>query len=123
MGLLLVGAVTPIRAGLVIISQVLGATVAAAVIEALLPGPLEASVSLGGGTTIIQGFFIEMLLTIQLVFTILMLAVEKHRATFVAPLGIGMSLFLAEIMYVFISVGDSLPPTHNPLWLYYRYGG
>lgn len=39
-----------------------------------------------------------MLLTAELIFTILMLAVEKHRATFVAPLGIGMALFLGHII-------------------------
>lgn len=34
----------------------------------------------------------------RLVFTILMLAVEKHRATFVAPIGIGMALFLGHFV-------------------------
>ena len=33
--------------------------------------------------------FIEMLLTPVLVFTIFMLAAEKHRATFLAPIEIG----------------------------------
>jgi aquaporin related protein len=39
-----------------------------------------------------------MILTAELIFTILMFAVEKHRATFMAPLGIGMALFLAHII-------------------------
>jgi aquaporin related protein len=95
---MLVGAVKPLRAGLVIISQILGAIAAAGVIEGIFPGPLSCSVSLSGGTTVAQGFFIEMFLTAQLVFTVFMLAVEKHRSTALAPLGIGLSLFIAELM-------------------------
>ncbi len=44
-----------------------------------------------------QGLFIEMFLTFQLVFTIFMLAAEKHKSTFLAPVGIGLSLFIAEL--------------------------
>lgn len=32
-----------------------------------------------------------------------MLAAEKHRGTFMAPLGIGLSLFIAELMLVTLS--------------------
>ena len=53
--------------------------------------------SLGAGTSITQGLFIEMFLTAELVFTIFMLAAEKHKATFIAPVGIGLSLFVAEL--------------------------
>jgi aquaporin rerated protein, other eukaryote len=38
-----------------------------------------------------------MILTAQLVFTIFMLAAEKHAGTFIAPVGIGLSLFIAEL--------------------------
>lgn len=38
-----------------------------------------------------------MFLTSQLVFTIFMLAAEKHKATFIAPVGIGLSLFIAQL--------------------------
>jgi glycerol uptake facilitator-like aquaporin len=40
-----------------------------------------------GGTSVVQGLFIEMFLTAQLVFTIFMLAAEKHKGTFIAPVG------------------------------------
>ncbi len=49
-------------------------------------------------TCLDQGLFIEIFLTAQLVLTIFMLAAEKHRATFIAPVGIGLSLFIAELM-------------------------
>lgn len=95
---MLVGAVNYVRGGLIIISQFLGAIAASAVVYGMLPGPLNVRTTLGGGTTVVQGLFIEMFLTAQLVFTIFMLAAEKHKATFIAPVGIGLSLFIAELM-------------------------
>jgi aquaporin related protein len=46
-----------------------------------------------------------MFLTALLVFTIFMLATEKHQATFIAPVGIGMALFVAELMGVYYTGG------------------
>lgn len=54
----------------------------------------------------------QMFLTAQLVFTIFMLAAEKHRATFIAPVGIGLSLFIAELMGVYYT-GGSLNPARS----------
>jgi aquaporin rerated protein, other eukaryote len=95
--LCLVGAVPLIRGVLVFFAQMLGAMAAAGVVKALFPGPLAVTTTLSGGTNKAQGVFIEMFLTAQLVLTILMLAVEKHKATFVAPLGIGLALFISEL--------------------------
>jgi aquaporin related protein len=50
-----------------------------------------------------------MFLTAQLVFTIFMLATEKHEGTFIAPLGIGLSLFVAELMGVYYTGGSVNP--------------
>lgn len=50
-----------------------------------------------------------MFLTAQLVFTIFMLATEKHSATFVAPIGIGLSLFIAELVGVYYTGGSVNP--------------
>ena len=97
LGMCLVGALPYIRGGLLFISQMLGAISSAAVVSCLFPGPLNVKTSLGGGASISQGLFIEMFLTAQLVFTIFMLAAEKNKATFIAPIGIGLSLFIAEL--------------------------
>ena len=43
-----------------------------------------------------------MFLTALLVFVILMLAAEKHNATFIAPVGIGLALFVAELAGEFL---------------------
>ena len=77
--------------------QIVGGIAAAGVVQVLFPGDLNVRTSLGGGTSVTQGLFIEMFLTFQLVFTIFMLAAEKHRGTFIAPVGIGLSLFVAEL--------------------------
>lgn len=98
--LCLIGAVTPLRMVLLTFAQILGGMSAAAIILALSPGGLNVSVALSGGTSIVQGLFIEMFVTIILVFTIIMLAAEKHRATFIAPVGIGLSLFIAHLWAV-----------------------
>lgn len=84
----------------------------AAVISAILPGPLNVSTTLGNGVTPAMGVFLEMFLTSLLVFTIFMLAAEKHKATFLAPIGIGLALFVAEMVGVFFT-GGSLNPARS----------
>jgi len=73
---------------------------------------MNVSTTLGGGTSVVRGLFIEMFLTAMLVFTILMLAAEKHKGTFLAPIGIGLSLFIAELTGVFFT-GGSLNPARS----------
>jgi glycerol uptake facilitator-like aquaporin len=55
---------------------------------------------LANGNTVI-----EMFLTAQLVITIFLLAAEKHKGTFLAPVGIGLSLFIAELSGVYFTGG------------------
>ena len=96
-GMCLVGAVPYIRGFFLFIAQILGGIAAAGVVSALFPGPMLIRTTLGAGTSKAQGVFIEMFLTAELLFTIFMLAAEKHRATFIAPIGIGLALFIAEL--------------------------
>ena len=39
-----------------------------------------------------------MFLTAQLVFVVIMLAVVKHKSTYLAPVGIGLTFFVAEMI-------------------------
>lgn len=109
LGLCLVGALPYMRGALLGIVQILGGVTAAAIVSALFPGPLSVQSKLGAGTSITQGLFIEMFLTAQLIFTIFMLAAEKHRGTFIAPIGIGLSLFIAELTGVYYTGGSCNP--------------
>ncbi|KAL2875898.1 Aquaporin-1 [Colletotrichum sp. CLE4] len=106
------GGLPPLRALLIMPTQIIAGLCAAGVASAMFPGPLSVTTGLGGGTNTAQGFFIEVILTTQLVFVILMLAVEKHRSTFLAPVGIGLSFFLAELTGVYFT-GGSLNPARS----------
>lgn len=98
LALWLAGALDWIRLVCVVPMQFLGAIAAAGLVSALLPGPLQAENSLGSGASVVQGVFLEMLLTAELIMTILMLAVEKSRTSFMAPLAIGLALFVAHLI-------------------------
>ena len=106
--MVLIGAISIIRGILLFIIQIVAGIVAAYIVQALFQGQLAVSTTLGGGTTIAQGVIIEMILTAQLVFTIFMLAAEKHQGNFIAPVGIGLSLFIAEL------VGESPSSLSSP---------
>lgn len=88
-GMCLIGALPWVRGVLLFFVQILGGITAAALVTCMFPhdGVINVRTSLGGGTTVVQGLFIEMMLTAQLVFTIFMLAAEKHKGTFIAPVG------------------------------------
>ncbi|KAK3700355.1 Aquaporin-1 [Vermiconidia calcicola] len=112
LGLAMIGAITWMRAVLVFIAEMIASMCAAGVVAALFPGPMGVSTTLGPSTSIARGLFIEMFLTAELVFTIFMLAAEKHKGTFLAPIGIGLSLFVAELAGVYFT-GGSLNPARS----------
>src|SRR5690349_7084873 len=109
---MLVGAVKPLNGIMIIPTQLIAAIAAAGVTDGLLPGPLGVANALKNGTSITQGLFIEMFLTGQLVLTVYFLAVEKHRSTFLAPIGIGISVFIAHIAATNWT-GTSINPTRS----------
>ena len=95
----LCGAVTSLRAIILVFAQYLGGISASALVAVMTPGggvsqaitklqsgmvrrPVASSADPSQNTA--QGFWIEALLTSALVFTVLMLAAEKHKATFSA---------------------------------------
>ena len=45
-----------------------------------------------------RALFLEMFMTAELVITVLMLAAEKHKGTYLAPVGIGLSLFVIMLV-------------------------
>ncbi|CAD0112570.1 unnamed protein product [Aureobasidium uvarum] len=101
-------------AGLVLFpAQILGSIVAAALVSCMIPGDISATRTvLAPGMSEVQGVFFEMFLTSFLVFTVLMLAAEKSKTTFLAPLGIGLALFVAELAGVYYT-GGSLNPARS----------
>jgi aquaporin related protein len=51
-------------------------------------------------------------MTSELISTILMLAIEKHKSTFIMPVGTGLALFVAELVGVYYT-GGSLNPARS----------
>ena len=82
---------------IVFIAQIVGGIAASAIVSTLFPGDLNVRTTLAAGVSIPRGLFIEMFCTALLIFTILMLAAEKHKGTFLAPIGIGLSLFITQL--------------------------
>jgi aquaporin related protein len=69
---------------------------AGGLVECMFPGDVGVvNTTISPGTSIAQGLFIEMFMTAELVFVVLMLAAEKSKDTFMAPIGIGLALFVA----------------------------
>jgi len=94
----LAGQLPWVRGAFLFVAEFVGCLVAAGLVQCMFPGDIgQVNTTLSNGTSIAQGVFIEMFLTFILIFTILMLAAEKSKVTFMAPLGIGLSLFVAEL--------------------------
>jgi len=84
------------RALFLIPAQLLASMCAGGLVSCMFPGDIaQTNTKLGGGTSIAQGLFIEAFMTAELMFVILMLAAEKSKDTFIAPVGIGLALFVA----------------------------
>jgi len=98
--LMLIKVISPTRFLLYATAQLVGAIAASAMLQALLPGPLHVTPSLAAGTNRAQGLFIEAFITCALVMSVLFMAVEKHRATYLAPIGIGITLFAGHLFAV-----------------------
>ena len=83
----------------------IGAIAAAAAVSATLPGPMAVNVRLGGDASVARGLFVEMFATLQLVFSVVMLAAVKHKATYLAPIGIGIATFIGHMCseYIFLA--------------------
>ncbi|KAL9086742.1 MAG: hypothetical protein Q9159_004037 [Coniocarpon cinnabarinum] len=111
-GLCLIGALTWIRGVVIFVAQIVGAIAAAALVGGLFQGPMPVGTHLSHGTSVARGFFIEMFLTAELIFTIFMLAIEKSKATYLAPIGIGLALFIAHLVGVYYT-GASLNPARS----------
>ncbi|KAF4974540.1 hypothetical protein FZEAL_8564 [Fusarium zealandicum] len=110
LGLCISGQLPWIRAAFLFPAQLLGSMCAGGLVSAMFPGDAsQANTVLGPNTSVAQGLFLEMFFTAQLVIVVLMLAAEKSRDTFLAPIGIGLALFVALIPGVFVTGGAANP--------------
>ena len=94
----LAGTLPWMRAAFLVPAQIIASMCAGGLASAMFPGDIAAANSLlSSDTSIARGLFIEMFFTAFLVFVVLMLAVERSKDTFIAPIGIGLALFVAML--------------------------
>ncbi|CAK4019792.1 related to aquaporin [Lecanosticta acicola] len=112
LSMVMVKAISVVRGLLLIGAQLVGAVFSSYVVSVLFPTTFNVRTTLSKDTSVARGVFIEAVLTGELVFTIYMLANEKHKATFMAPIGVGLALFVAEMVGVYYT-GGSLNPARS----------
>ncbi|KAK8208515.1 aquaporin-like protein, partial [Phyllosticta capitalensis] len=112
LGMVLVRALTVTRGILVAVAQLLGGIFAAFMVSVLYPGDFNVRTTLASNTSTARGVFIEAVGTSLLVFTVFMLAKEKHKATYVAPVGIGLALFVIHLGTLYYT-GTSVNPARS----------
>ncbi|RCK59515.1 Aquaporin-1 [Candida viswanathii] len=110
--LMLVRAVPPIRGIIMMVSQMIAGMAAAGAASAMTPGPIAFANGLGGGASKSRGLFLKMFGTTILCLTVLMMAVEKSKATFMAPFAIGIALMLGHLVCVYYT-GAGLNPARS----------
>lgn len=95
------------RAAFLVPAQLIASLCAGGLVSAMFGGAggsiALANTLLTPGVSAAQGVFAEMFMTAQLVFVVLMLAAEKSRDTFLAPIGIGLALLVAELPGKFVT--------------------
>ncbi|KAF2017664.1 aquaporin-like protein [Aaosphaeria arxii CBS 175.79] len=112
LAMLLTRVLSPVRCSMLLVAQVAGGIFSSFLVSVLFPTSFNVRTTLSADTSLVRGVFIEAVLTAELVFTIFMLAKEKHKATFIAPVGIGLALFIAELVGVYYT-GGSLNPARS----------
>lgn len=110
--LVLAKAVPPVRGVVMVVAQMIAGMAAAGAASAMTPGEIAFTNGLGGGASRSRGVFIEAFATALLCLTVLFLAVEKAKATFMAPFVIGIALFLGHLIAVYYT-GAGLNPARS----------
>ncbi|KAG7663278.1 AQY1 [[Candida] subhashii] len=112
LSLMLARAIPPVRGAIMIFAQMLAGMAAAGAASAMTPGPIKFANALGGGASRTRGLFLEAFGTCILCLAVLFLAVEKSKATFMAPFVIGIALMLGHLICVYYT-GAGLNPARS----------
>jgi MIP family channel proteins len=103
------------KGGMYVIAQLLGATLAALLVKAVIPDAMEGGLgthALGTGISAGAGVAIEMVLTFILVFVIFATAVDSRGPSIIAPIAIGMAV-LVDILVGLPLTGASMNPART----------
>ncbi|XBW35825.1 hypothetical protein QEN19_001398 [Hanseniaspora menglaensis] len=113
LALVLIGAIDIIRFFVMVFAQIIAGIAAAAVVDSLYPGDVLFANGKSGAISKVRALFLEMFGTAVLILTVLFTAVE--RTINIAPLIIGISVFMAHLILVpttgaSINIARSLGP-------------
>ncbi|GAA6030334.1 hypothetical protein JCM8097_009053 [Rhodosporidiobolus ruineniae] len=111
-GLAVAGWLKPARLLYLIPIQMLGSMSGAALYDALTPGSLHALTRVNGDIEYSRATFLEAFGTMLLMLSVLFLATERRRSSFIAPIGIGMAYWIALLNITFWT-GGSLNPVRS----------
>ncbi|KAL7930220.1 aquaporin-like protein [Trichoderma chlorosporum] len=112
-GMCLAGTLPWMRAAFLVPTQIIASMCAGGLARCMFPGDIAAANSiLSRDTSVVRGLFIEMFFTAFLVFVVLMLSAEISKDTFIAPVGIGLALFVAMLAGTSYT-GASLNPVRS----------
>ncbi|KAM3414109.1 Aquaporin-1 [Cercospora zeina] len=113
LGSVFVGGLSATRAVFLLPIQVLAGICAAAAVKALLPGDTtRIETVLAPSLTVVQGFFIEMVMTILVVIIALVVTARSGALSFMAPTGIAIALFFATFLGIGYT-GASMNPIRS----------
>lgn len=84
--MLLCRAISVVRAVLLFVAQIAGSVFSSFLVSVVFPTDLDVRTMLAQGTSLPRGVVVEALLTAELVFTVFMLAKEKHKGILPDPL-------------------------------------
>lgn len=93
-------AISPTRMLFHWVAQMIAGMAASGAVSAITPGPILFENGLGLGCSKSRGVFLEMFGTSFLCITVIMTAIEKRASNNVAPLPIGISLFIIHLCLV-----------------------
>jgi aquaporin Z len=111
-GLLVLGRLTPKKAGLYIVSQFVGAIIASAVVFATFGQSMAAGVTLPSDGNVIRALMLETVMTFTLVYVVLATTTTKNNITPMAGLAIGLTLGL-NVIFGGSVTGASLNPARS----------
>ncbi|KAJ1553903.1 hypothetical protein HK096_005876 [Nowakowskiella sp. JEL0078] len=104
---------TVLKGSVYIVAQLLGAQLAGHAVRGLLPTGSDFSLANSlNGINSVQGIIVEAILTAPLVLIVYFQAVEKSKVTFLAPLFIGIYVFVAHLVLSPFT-GTSLNPARS----------
>lgn len=114
---LLAGAITPVKAVLYVVAQLLGGICGAGLTRGILSSTEYETIgggahNLASGVTAGQGMLCEIVLTVVLVLTILMAAVDPKHKSVLAPLAIGFAVVVDILAGIGIT-GASMNPARS----------